>query len=134
MKVLRKWKNDSHRYFTFGKPWQKYAFLFPGEKNIKCSAMNKQQRTLITSFNFTAQVFPVHPCQKAAKNSNQIKQTKSEKNIKKKQSSTSVSQRDEFCHTAAANDNNVFIIITSICDQIIYTILMAYPVRKLSLT
>lgn len=99
MKVLRKWKDDSHRYFKFGKPWQKYAFLFPEEKNIKCLAMNKQQHALIPSLTFTAQLFPVHPCQQATNSSNQTEQTEAE-NIKKKQPSTSVPQRDEFCHTA----------------------------------
>lgn len=94
MKVLRKWNYDSHRYFKFGKPWQTYPFLFPEEKNIKCSAMNKQRHALIVSLNFTAQLFPVHLCQQA-----QTKQTEAE-NIKKKQPSTSAPQRDEFCHTA----------------------------------
>lgn len=89
MKVLRKWKNDSEWYFKFSKPWQKYAFLFLEEKNIKFSSVNKQQHALIPSLNFIAHLFPVPPCQQATNNSNQTEQTEAKKNFKKKQLSTS---------------------------------------------
>jgi len=61
--------------------------------------MNKQQHALILPLDFTAQLFPVRPCQQAT-NSNQTKQTEAENSIKKKKYSTSVPQRFEFCRTA----------------------------------
>lgn len=128
MKVLRTGKNDRH--FKFSKPWQKYAFLFPEEKNIKFSAVNKRQYALIPSLNFTAQLFPVPPCQQASNNSNQTEQMEAEKNIKEKQLFTSAMS---FAILLIGNEINVFIIIILTWYWIaVYCIVTASPVTKLS--
>lgn len=41
----------------------------------------------------TVQLFPAHLCQQATNNTNQTEQTEAERNIKKKQPSTSATQK-----------------------------------------